>query len=821
MISTPVPFHKSLNGRLLAALVLIALISVGGLGLAAYLDERAALERQVINQLTSVADLKKEQIVIWLRERQADAQLLAVNKLNQEHFSEILSQDVPPNRKAEFLEFMTSNFVGVQESRIGYSEVAFVDMNGVIVVSTDPAQIGQPTAHDVVFRETLSASDEAYVEDIHFNPNTELTTMSFGHIVYGIDLETGQVLPEVIGIIHIIVNMDETIYPLIRAWPGMGGTGETLLSRAEGNGTLYLNNLRFDEDAALNLRIPTDSPEAKSAYLASRGNEGIIETTDYRGIPVLAAYRHIPDIGWGFVAKEDLDEAFAPVNNLAHRIGQIAVAVLVVAGLASVVISRTLTHPLAELVEGTRAVAAGDLSIEVNVARQDEFGVLASSFNSMTLQLKQTLEGLKQHVIDLQRAEAALRESEEKFRSLLESAAEGIVVVDNTGSIELVNAEIELMFGYSRNELLGQSIEILLPEELRSLHTKHRNDYLAHPHIRPMGRNLDLVGRRKDRSQFPVEIGLSFIETQAGMLTMGFVMDITERKQSETALRKAHDELEDRIEERTAELQVANLQLQQKIVERKLAQEALALARDRALEASRLKSELLAKVSHELRTPLGAVLGYTELLQNGTFGPISEQQIEATAEVIDSTQYLTALVNELLDQAQLEAGKLALNVAPFTPRDLITQVEGRMSVLAQAKGLSLTTVIEADIPDMLAGDRSRLQQILVNLVSNAIKFTKTGTVGVRLYCPDASHWAMQVSDTGSGIPIEAQNDIFEPFHQIDGSTTREQTGSGLGLSIVKQLTALMKGQVILESEVGRGSTFTILLPLSPIQEKIV
>jgi signal transduction histidine kinase len=204
------------------------------------------------------------------------------------------------------------------------------------------------------------------------------------------------------------------------------------------------------------------------------------------------------------------------------------------------------------------------------------------------------------------------------------------------------------------------------------------------------------------------------------------------------------------------------------------------------------------------------------LLQDGAFGPLSEPQRTITAEVIDSTQYLTNLVEELLDQAQVETGRVTLRLSPFALKDLVDQVEAKMRVLAQAKGLALTFDIAAEMSPLLLGDQHRLQQILVNLVSNAIKFTGAGAVAVRFYRPDPEHWAMQVSDTGPGIPKEAQAYIFEPFRQVDGSVTQEHKGTGLGLSIVKQLATLMGGQITLESEVGQGSTFTAVLPLETV-----
>ncbi|HMR63005.1 MAG TPA: histidine kinase N-terminal 7TM domain-containing protein [Anaerolineae bacterium] len=248
------------------------------------------------------------------------------------------------------------------------------------------------------------------------------------------------------------------------------------------------------------------------------------------------------------------------------------------------------------------------------------------------------------------------------------------------------------------------------------------------------------------------------------------------------------------------------------ITERKEAEMALIRARDQAVQADQLKTELLARVSHELRTPLSAILGYAELLEMGIYGPHTAKQLATLREIIGSSKDLANLVGELLDQAQLDAGRMILESKPVVLAELVRNTQTRMCVLAQNKGLELTTNLASDLPTTVLGDEKRLQQILTNLVGNAIKFTEFGRVIVRLFCPDSNHWAMQVSDTGPGIPAEAQQYIFEPFTQADGSTTRTYGGAGLGLSIVKQLTILMGGKVRLESEPGHGSTFTVVLP---------
>lgn len=262
--------------------------------------------------------------------------------------------------------------------------------------------------------------------------------------------------------------------------------------------------------------------------------------------------------------------------------------------------------------------------------------------------------------------------------------------------------------------------------------------------------------------------------------------------QAVNLLQQERDLLEQRVAERTADL---------------------ARVRDQALEASHFKSELLAKVSHELRTPLGAILGYSELLHEETFGELTPRQKRTTGEIIESTHYLTALVEELLDEAQFQSSTLQLHMEPVATISLLQRTEAKMALLARRKGLEFSWVIDPQVPQTMYGDERRLQQILINLVGNAIKFTKTGQVQVRLYLVAPAEWAMEVKDTGPGIPVEAQSYIFDPFRQVDGSTTREHRGAGLGLSIVKQLTSIMGGRISLHSTMGQGSIFTVFLPL--------
>jgi signal transduction histidine kinase len=234
----------------------------------------------------------------------------------------------------------------------------------------------------------------------------------------------------------------------------------------------------------------------------------------------------------------------------------------------------------------------------------------------------------------------------------------------------------------------------------------------------------------------------------------------------------------------------------------------------REAEIDHMKSTFVSIASHELRTPLNAILGYTELLHEEVYGPLTDRQRDAAGRIMANTNHMLSLANNLLDRAQIEAGTLELNIMAFSPVKVINDAIDATEVLAQNKGLALSSETDGALPTEVIGDWQRVSQIVVNLIGNALKFTKEGGVSVSAYRVDSDYWAIAVSDTGTGIAKEAQSYIFEPFRRADESPTREHRGAGLGLSIVKQLVTIMGGKIELESEIGKGSTFIITLPLA-------
>jgi signal transduction histidine kinase len=239
-------------------------------------------------------------------------------------------------------------------------------------------------------------------------------------------------------------------------------------------------------------------------------------------------------------------------------------------------------------------------------------------------------------------------------------------------------------------------------------------------------------------------------------------------------------------------------------------------------ELEKMKSAFVAMVSHELRTPISAILGYAEIFKEQIYGPLNDKQAKMTSRIISNSSRLLNLINDLLDQAQMEAGKLKIKYESIEPSDLLENLHSVMDKLTADKGLELTSELDSSMPEKLIGDSSRLQQVLVNLVNNAVKFTKEGSVHVKLSRVGEHEWGISVTDTGQGIPKEELPHIFDTFRQVEGTSTRLHGGFGLGLSIVKQLVNLMGGNIFVESDLGKGSTFLITLPIetkSKLKEK--
>ncbi|HEX3093389.1 MAG TPA: PAS domain-containing sensor histidine kinase [Candidatus Angelobacter sp.] len=389
-------------------------------------------------------------------------------------------------------------------------------------------------------------------------------------------------------------------------------------------------------------------------------------------------------------------------------------------------------------------------------------------------------------------AQATHRESsmESRYRKLLHAAPDAILEVNEEGRILILNEAVERMFGYSRAELLGLSVDQLVPASMRGGHAQHRGAYAEHPKARPMGTGLELQGQRKDGSLFPVEISLSPNWIEGSLHVIASVRDITERKAVEDRIRLLHEQY-------AAELTMKNEQLE---------------ARNREVEhANRLKNEFLASMSHELRTPLHTIIGFSELLTEQLEGPLGEKQQRFIGHILQDARHLLELINEILDISKIESGRLELKRESFDFSQCVEEVLAGIRHQAAARNITLEN--KNRFQSSLHADRLRVKEILYNLLSNAVKFTpEGGRVWVEAISEgDTLH--VSVCDTGIGIPEKEHPSIFEKFYQVGDTTGGVREGTGLGLPITKHLVELHGGTISVESRPGQGSSFRLTFPL--------
>ncbi len=406
--------------------------------------------------------------------------------------------------------------------------------------------------------------------------------------------------------------------------------------------------------------------------------------------------------------------------------------------------------------------------------------------------------------------------SNDTFREIFQGSAEGIIMVNREGIIMLANPVSEQMFGYGEGGLIGQSLENLLPERYRGGHSHLRDNFNRHPAPRRMGVGRDLMAMKKDGSEFPVEVSLSYKQIQNDFLVVAFIIDITERKRAEEALKSSEEqlliyaaELERKVQARTEALNKSVHELEKEVDVRKKAEEEARIALIKERELNELKSKFVSIASHEFRTPLSTIMSSASLvsqyLEKGDFEKIDKH----TLRIKSNVNHLTAILNDFLSLGKLEEGRIEINRETFVLDEFLKEIQEELKpslkdgqqILLECtpRGQEVTT------------DPRIIRNSLFNLLSNAIKYSN---VNKKIYLSSDvkdGHVTISVRDEGIGIPEEDKRHMFDRFFRASNATNIQ--GTGLGLNIVKRYIELLEGTISFDSEYGKGSTFTISFPV--------
>lgn len=412
-----------------------------------------------------------------------------------------------------------------------------------------------------------------------------------------------------------------------------------------------------------------------------------------------------------------------------------------------------------------------------------------------------------------------IKDNSLRFKEIFEGSTEGIIIVDQAGIIVEANPASARIFGYANGELINKTLDTLLPAQLRQRHVKFREEFHQNPSPRSMGSGRDLKALRKDGTEFPVEISLSHTESNGQFFVMAFIIDITQRKKAENALKQSEEqlivyatELERKVEARTEALNDSIKKLEQEIQERKRAEDEARKSLERERELNELKSKFVSIASHEFRTPLSTILSSTSLIQQYKEKGDFDKQDKHIQRIKSSVNHLTAILNDFLSLGKLEEGKLDVVNEKVLIHDFMKDVHEELRpTLKEGQRLTLS------VPDKviyLQTDVRILRNILFNLLSNASKYSDADkTIEVRCEATDDT-LLISVIDQGIGIPKEDIKHLFDRFFRATNAANIQ--GTGLGLHIVKRYVQLLQGTLTFKSTQNVGSTFTIELPIEAI-----